>query len=718
MTDVREFDDAEVATYLEATHAVGDHLLQVFDGICRHLELAYFLTAGTLLGAVRSGDWIPWDDDVDVIMFRDDYERLAAQIQPLVPDDMAFSSPESRSDHITTIPRLFYWHSDRIHVGRKRERPPIETLHIPLDIFVLDRAPRGARRRRLWSALVRLLDLATVARYSTVRDVIAEPSTGLTRKAVEVGAVIGSRLLPMSAWHRVRTWLVTLPARRGGTGPFVATNYATPASRAKCFEQDWYVPSSTVSFGDADYPAPGNPTAVLTELYGPHFLEPPPLSERAPIHLRGGLSARLGARDWAIRREDEAVAEPAEGMALTGSTSFRGQVMWSLIARATSAVLQILILVLLARGLDPAMFALITAVNVALQVTVAVNGFGLERKIQYTRSVDRDDPVLPSLFALRLRFTYASSILWVVACLATYAVTGKDGFLALIPAAFWLLIEQTTQVWNGLSVADGRAQALLPSYFNRRFPVVLFLAVALLFDLSVVWSWTLGLAAGSFLSYAQGFRHQEQFARLMWPGRGTVRQTLPLDIGYWWGLVGLQLRDMDVAAVSSINSVAAGFYAFPARLVSPMNLATLATASAAFPRVARDGLSRRQLRPLILIGLAPVCVIAGVAALCAPLLPVILGSAYEGSVPVLRIACLTAVASGAVGLCSMLLQALSTRDAQVTGYLALGFALLQIGVATIAAQLGDAESVASAVAVVNALFGVTLWAILVRRAAP
>lgn len=712
-----DFDQRAVDTYLEATHAVGDHLLRVFDGICRQLELAYFLTSGTLLGAVRSGGWIPWDDDVDVIMFRDDYDRLAARIEPLVPDDMTFSSPQSRSDHITTIPRLFYRHSDRIHVGRMRERPPIETLHIPLDIFVLDRAPRGARLRRVWSALARALDLAAVARYSTLRDVIAEPSTRAPRKVLEAAAVVGSRLLTLNAWHRLRTWLVTAPARRGGTGPFVATNYSTPAGRAMCFEEEWYLPSSTVRFGDADYPAPGDTTAVLTELYGPRFLEPPDVSDRAPIHLRGGLSARLGDQEWAIRNEpdDGAESEKPSASALSGSTSFRRQVIWSLIARVSAAILQILILVLLARGLDPTMFALIATVNVALQVTVAVNGFGLLRKIEYTRSVDRHDPSLPSLFALRLRFSYASSILWVVACLATYAVTDKDGFLALLPAAFWLLIEQTTQIWNGMSVVDGRAQELLPSYFSRRFPVVLFLAAALVFDLSVIWSWTLGLAAGSFLSYAQGYRRQERFARLLWPGRGTVQGRIPLDIGYWWGMVGLQLRDLDVAAVSSLNTVAAGFYAFPARLVSPMNLATLATASAAFPRVARNGLTRRQLRQTLSIGLVPVCLIAGTTALCAPLLPVILGSAYEGSVPVLRITCITAVLSGAASLSAILLQALSTRDAQLTGYLSIGFAVLQVAAAAVAAHVGDAQTVAAAVAGVSALTAGTVWALAHHR---
>ncbi len=55
---------------------LGDSLLlQVFDKVCRKQNLTYWLDGGTLLGAVRHGGFIPWDDDVDVCMPRNDYNR-------------------------------------------------------------------------------------------------------------------------------------------------------------------------------------------------------------------------------------------------------------------------------------------------------------------------------------------------------------------------------------------------------------------------------------------------------------------------------------------------------------------------------------------------------------------------------------------------------------------------------------------------------------------
>ena len=51
-------------------------ILKKVDEICNKLNLRYVLTYGTLLGAIRHKGYIPWDDDVDIMLPRPDYEKL------------------------------------------------------------------------------------------------------------------------------------------------------------------------------------------------------------------------------------------------------------------------------------------------------------------------------------------------------------------------------------------------------------------------------------------------------------------------------------------------------------------------------------------------------------------------------------------------------------------------------------------------------------------
>ncbi len=68
--------DYTVTKDIKEVWAIEIDLLMQLDEVCKKHNLKYYITDGTMLGTVRHKGFIPWDDDIDVTMFRDDYEKL------------------------------------------------------------------------------------------------------------------------------------------------------------------------------------------------------------------------------------------------------------------------------------------------------------------------------------------------------------------------------------------------------------------------------------------------------------------------------------------------------------------------------------------------------------------------------------------------------------------------------------------------------------------
>lgn len=68
-------------------------MLKEIDKICRENNIQYFLAGGSLLGAIRNGKSIPWDDDLDIGMLREDFEKFRKVAPPLFNGKYIYSSP-------------------------------------------------------------------------------------------------------------------------------------------------------------------------------------------------------------------------------------------------------------------------------------------------------------------------------------------------------------------------------------------------------------------------------------------------------------------------------------------------------------------------------------------------------------------------------------------------------------------------------------------------
>ena len=75
-------------------------ILQEVDKICRKHDIKYWIDFGTLLGAVRHGGFIPWDDDLDISMLSSDYQKFMEVAPQELPDWLFL-----QNKHKTTIRR-------------------------------------------------------------------------------------------------------------------------------------------------------------------------------------------------------------------------------------------------------------------------------------------------------------------------------------------------------------------------------------------------------------------------------------------------------------------------------------------------------------------------------------------------------------------------------------------------------------------------------------
>lgn len=120
-------------------------ILDVFHEVCVQNGLSYSLAYGTLLGAVRHKGFIPWDDDVDVLMPREDYEKLIEIWEQTAPNSYILQNPVNHPDLVNNFIKIRKDHTTFIMF--ECEKNVSYHTGVFIDVFPLDRlAPKGIQR--------------------------------------------------------------------------------------------------------------------------------------------------------------------------------------------------------------------------------------------------------------------------------------------------------------------------------------------------------------------------------------------------------------------------------------------------------------------------------------------------------------------------------------------------------------------------------------------
>ncbi len=228
-------------------------ILDEIDKICKKHDIEYWLDGGTLLGAVRHGGFIPWDDDIDIAMTDKDLHRFMEIAPKELPSHLALHNPWNSDTKepivkVRDLNSLIIEPSDDFSAGYEKG--------LYVDIFPFVKYPCVSRgfTKRITRGICRSYSILHRRHYYSLRS---------------LGELFwfGGKYFLYSAIWRI-SYIFNPPLSHYGNVPM---NNGYGAKHRN--DETW--PLSTVVFEGKEYPAPKDPAAYLTELYGDYMTLPP-----------------------------------------------------------------------------------------------------------------------------------------------------------------------------------------------------------------------------------------------------------------------------------------------------------------------------------------------------------------------------------------------------------------------------------------------------------
>lgn len=216
-------------------------MLRYIDAICRKHNIKYWLCSGTLIGAVRHGGFIPWDDDVDIEMLKDDYIKLINVMKHEDNSDYVLQTYETDSNFYFVYAKLRDLHS----VIEETNNLYYKYNGIFIDIFVLE--PSSSLKLSQFSKSLRFLPQRVFSKANKFADM-------LFFLYVRCIFPVLAALSKIGAHGQLR--------QRHGSF-FLKPRY----------NQDIF-PLKEISFEGYSFAAPNNPDSYLRKIYGDYMCLP------------------------------------------------------------------------------------------------------------------------------------------------------------------------------------------------------------------------------------------------------------------------------------------------------------------------------------------------------------------------------------------------------------------------------------------------------------
>lgn len=244
------------------------NILLYLDAFCKERNITYWLCGGTLLGALRHKGFIPWDDDIDIMMPREDYNRLCVEF----PKDGRYRL--LNSDNTKNFPYAFGKIIDTTTIKIEPLRRKYQKIGIDIDVFPIDNYPDDieAANKMCQSIEVEQKKLYSVlAKYSKGRNFVVTIVRFITTAFWHITDDLGLNSAQKFIFRIQKLSQQYNSDKTINCGIAIIAHYGIREMNKKTV----YASNKEVEFEKHCFPAPIGYDEYLSNLYGNYMLLPP-----------------------------------------------------------------------------------------------------------------------------------------------------------------------------------------------------------------------------------------------------------------------------------------------------------------------------------------------------------------------------------------------------------------------------------------------------------
>ncbi|HEM3438051.1 TPA: LicD family protein [Streptococcus suis] len=256
---------------LRELQLISIYIYKTLMEFCSKNGINVYLHGGSLIGAIRHGGYIPWDDDIDICMSRTDYEKLIALSGGKISSDCKIIDPATNPDFNGYIPVIVYEHSK---MNSKQYKIP-EDLKIGISVFVYDGISANPFIQKLYYARMFLLR----AEHALCRADFNHVHTSIAKRF----GFFFQRFYKATNVEKYKVKILKLQQKYNyETSEYVSTNADYQASKEICLKTDFESAVPLEFEGIASYTY-SHFDSHLREYYG-DYMQLPPVEQQEPKH--------------------------------------------------------------------------------------------------------------------------------------------------------------------------------------------------------------------------------------------------------------------------------------------------------------------------------------------------------------------------------------------------------------------------------------------------